>query len=70
MTDSPTRPLRMIRLPEVAARTGMRKSTIYLRVAEGSFPRPVKLGPNVSAWVEEEVERFLLDRLAERDAAA
>lgn len=70
MSSTPLRQIRMLRLRDVESRTGMRRSTIYARCANGSFPKPVKLGPNVSAWVEEEVERFLLDRLAERDAAA
>ena len=37
-------PIRIVRLPAVQARTGARRSTIYVRLAEGSFPRPVQLG--------------------------
>ena len=34
-------PVLVLPLPGVRARTGLSRSTIYLRVAEGSFPKPV-----------------------------
>ena len=37
-------PTRFLRLPEVQARTGQSRSTIYVRVEQGRFPRPVSLG--------------------------
>ena len=37
-------PTRIVRLPDVQARTGLSRSTIYVRVAAGSFPKPVQLG--------------------------
>ena len=40
-------PIRIVRLPAVQARTGLGRSTIYVRLAEGSFPRPVPRGARV-----------------------
>ena len=37
-------PTRFLRRPEVTARTGLSRSTIKVRLAEGRFPRPVSLG--------------------------
>ena len=37
-------PGRFLRLPEVMARTGRSRSTIYVRPDQGGFPRPVSLG--------------------------
>ena len=37
-------PIRFLRLPEVQGRTGLSRSTIYVRLSEGRFPRPVSLG--------------------------
>ena len=37
------------RLPAVKARTGLSRSTIYLRIAEGTFPRPIPLARALSA---------------------
>lgn len=64
--SSPT----LIRLPSVCARTGMKKSQIYLLASRGEFPQPVKLGRHATAWVELEVSKWIQDRIARRDAAA
>lgn len=40
----------LIRLLEVQKLTGMARSTIYARMAEGSFPRPLKLSTRHVAW--------------------
>lgn len=34
-------PPRLLRLKEVEARCGLRRSSIYRKVAEGTFPRPI-----------------------------
>jgi prophage regulatory protein len=46
----------ILRLPAVKTRTGLSRSTIYLRVAEGKFPKPVSLGARAVGWVDAEVE--------------
>jgi prophage regulatory protein len=61
----------ILRLPAVKARTGLSRSTIYLRVSEGSFPKPVSLGGRAVGWVESEIQRWLEQRIeASRKAAA
>lgn len=62
--------LQALRLPEVEARTGYRKSTIYELEAKGEFPRRVKLGPRATAWYAHEVDAWLAGRPAVRKAAA
>jgi len=59
---------RLIRLPLVIERTGLSKSTIYARAAAGQFPKPVNLGNSLSAWVEDEVDAWVDDKIRERDA--
>lgn len=60
----------ILRLPVVKARTGLSRSTIYLRVSEGTFPRPVSLGGRAVGWVESEIQRWLETRIeASRKAA-
>ena len=49
----------ILRLPAVKARTGLSRSTIYLRIAEGSFPKPVSLGGRAVGWIEAEVNDWL-----------
>ena len=59
---------RFIRLPEVISRTGYRRTSIYEKISEGTFPAPIKLGPRAVTWVSEEVEKRMDERVAERDA--
>lgn len=60
----------ILRLPIVKARTGLSRSTIYLRIAEGSFPAPVSLGGRAVGWIEAEVNDWLAKRIeASRKAA-
>ena len=59
---------RFIRLPEVISRTGYRRTSIYEKIAEGTFPASIKLGPRAVAWVSEEIEKWMDERVAERDA--
>jgi prophage regulatory protein len=61
----------ILRLPEVKRSTGLSRSTIYLRVAEGTFPRPVGLGGRAVGWLESEVQDWLQRRIdASRKAKA
>jgi prophage regulatory protein len=52
-------PEKILRLPNVLDRTGMSRSTVYLRVTEGMFPRPVSLGARAVGWIETEVEEWI-----------
>ncbi|HCH0517576.1 TPA: AlpA family phage regulatory protein, partial [Pseudomonas aeruginosa] len=36
--------MRIIRLREVMATTGLARSTVYKYISEGAFPKPVSLG--------------------------
>lgn len=56
---------RLIRLPEVEAMTGCKKSTIYTLLAQKRFPRPVRLSSRMVAWSEMAVLRWVQDRIAE-----
>ena len=49
----------ILRLPAVKTRTGLSRSTIYLRVAEGRFPKPISLGARAVGWIDAEVEVWL-----------
>ena len=57
------------RIGKVIERTGQSKSSIYRGVAEGTLPRPIRLGQNMSGWLESEITAWIAERVAERDAA-
>ena len=54
---------RIIRLPEVKELTGLSRSTIYQRIAQGTFPQAVNLGGRAVGWVEVEIQEWLMDRI-------
>lgn len=53
----------IMRLPAVKACTGLARSTIYLRISEGTFPKPVSLGGRAVGWLEAEIEEWLEQRI-------
>lgn len=54
MSDT-SKPVKLIRFPDVRFLTGMARSTIYERMKEGSFPRPLKLSVRHVAWRERDI---------------
>lgn len=56
--------MRLIRLPEVLKKTGCSRSRIY---ADPLFPKRVQLGPRSVAWVEDEIDDWVNERIAQRD---
>nr|VFJ75702.1 MAG: transcriptional regulator, AlpA family [Candidatus Kentron sp. FW] len=53
------------RLPAVKARTGLSRSSIYLRISENRFPSPVSLGGRAVGWIEADVDDWLNQRIQE-----
>ena len=59
--------MRFMRLTEVIRDTGLGRSSIYERIAEGVFPKPVPLGGRTVGGVSDEIEAWILERIEERD---
>ncbi len=60
----------ILRLPAVKTRTGLSRSTIYLRISGDSFPRPISLGGRAVGWIESEINEWLEQQIeASRKAA-
>lgn len=49
----------ILRLPAVKFRTGLSRSTIYLRISKGDFPAPISLGDRAVGWIEAEINDWL-----------
>jgi prophage regulatory protein len=56
----------ILRLPAVKVITGLSRSTIYARIAEGVFPRPVGLGGRAVGWPANEVASINAARISGR----
>lgn len=65
-TESKANPrLRILRMPEVVARTGLSRSTIYARMSEGTFPPQISLGGRAVGWLETSIDEWIRNRIAE-----
>ena len=64
--------MRILRFPELKDFKGIGYSRMHIDRLEkrGTFPRRVHLGPAMVGWIESEIEDWLAERVAERDAAA
>jgi prophage regulatory protein len=68
--DEAKRPLRILRLRAVKEQTGLGTSTIYLKMTRGEFPRAVPLGEAAVGWLAHEIDAWIANRIAARDARA
>jgi prophage regulatory protein len=50
---------RIMRRPEVEARTGLSRSTIYAWMHEGRFPKPIALGDRMKGWRASEIDHWI-----------
>ncbi len=66
------KPLRILSYPELKSRKGIRWSymQVYRHVKARRFPAPITLGTRTVGWVEDEVDQWLRDRIAQRDATS
>jgi len=55
---------RILRLPEVMARVGLKRASIYQHIAAGTFPKQISLGVRAVGWLESEIEQWLSDRIS------
>lgn len=60
--------LRLIRRKEVQSKTGLGASSIYAEMAKGKFPKAIILSERRVAWVESEIDAWIAERIAIRNA--
>ena len=54
-------PDHIIRIKTVLSRTGLSKSPLYRKIAEGTFPHRLKISANGAGWHESEIDRWVAD---------
>jgi prophage regulatory protein len=54
---------KLLRLPQVKQTTGLSKSTIYARIAEGTFPKQIPLGRRLVVWVESDIQNWIAEQI-------
>ncbi|MGB9154195.1 MAG: AlpA family transcriptional regulator [Alphaproteobacteria bacterium] len=55
--------MNILRLPDVMKRVGLKRAAIYLRVAQGNFPKQISLGGRAVGWLESEIDAWLAARV-------
>ena len=63
-------PDRIIRMGTVRYRTGLSRSTIYRKIADGTFPSQIKIGVNGSGWHESDIASWIADPVTWRPKRA
>lgn len=58
---------KILKLPAVIEITGKCRSGIYQGIAEGTFPKPINLGPRAVGWLESEIDEWFSTKIQERD---
>ena len=57
-------PISLLRLPEVKRRTGLSRSSIYLAISKGQFPKSINLGERSVAWSSADIDNWIGERIA------
>ena len=52
---------RILRQAEVEAKVGFKKTKLFEKVADGTFPSPIALGPRAVGWRESEVDQWIAE---------
>lgn len=53
----------ILRLPSVKERTGLSRSTIYLKISNGTFPHPIKLSERAVGWLDTDIQDWISKRI-------
>ncbi|HAT1684677.1 TPA: AlpA family transcriptional regulator [Klebsiella oxytoca] len=56
----------LLRLKQVEAKTGIKRSQIYLYMQSGHFPHSIRIGPASVAWLESEIDEWIDQKLKQR----
>jgi len=61
---------RILRRPEVEHKTGLSRSTIYARMEQETFPKPIPLGGRLVGWLESDVNEWVEQQINSAQSAA
>ena len=49
----------LLRIADVSAKTTLAKSTIWLKLAQGKFPKPAKISPSINVWRTSDIDAWI-----------
>lgn len=62
MTNLNHNPPRILRMTLLQQKVGLCKASIYNRIKDGTFPRPISLGGKSVGWLESSIDQWILER--------
>ncbi|CAE6825355.1 AlpA family phage regulatory protein [Paraburkholderia sp. 1N] len=70
MSETIRHSLAILRRKQVEREVGLSRSTIYQRIKDGTFPRPIRLGARAVGWRAGDIDGFLRDPAGYRSPLA
>ena len=59
--------MRLLKLKDVIELSGLSRSSVYALAQHNKFPKPLKLSERSSAWVEDEIKKWIAERIKARN---
>ena len=53
----------ILRIADVTARTGLPRSSLYLKISLDKFPKPISLGQRAVGWVSDDIDAWIDSRI-------
>ena len=50
---------KLLRINDVSNKTTLAKSTIWLKMSQGKFPKPTKLSDSINVWRESDIDAWI-----------
>jgi len=57
--------IKLLRIAQVSEKTTLAKSTLWQKIAQGKFPRPIKISPAINVWKESEINAWIDSHIPE-----
>lgn len=54
--------VQLLRISDVSKKTTLAKSTLWLKIAQGQFPKPIKLSYAISVWKQSDIDAWIEER--------
>ena len=54
--------VQLLRISDVSKKTTLAKSTLWLKIAQGQFPKPIKLSSAISVWKQSDIDAWIEER--------
>jgi prophage regulatory protein len=60
---------KLLRITDVSNKTTLAKSTIWLKMSQGKFPKPTKLSDSINVWRESDIDAWIDQHFKSNEAA-